>query len=163
MSGRRKGFTVIERTMEILNNVEENKKTGCWEWKGTKTWNGYGMIRFKHKMTPVHRVLYQILHRTVLKREEFVCHKCDNRICCNPSHLFVGTNMDNMRDMMEKGRKGPSVVKGTRVHTNKLTEEQVRAIRKDPRKYPLISKEYGVRTSTICAIKKRTNWKWLED
>lgn len=56
-----------------------------------------------------------------------VCHHCDNPPCCNPAHLFLGTALDNVRDMLNKGRERPAY--GRRHHAAKLTEEQVREIR----------------------------------
>ena len=82
-----------------------------------------------------------------------VLHTCDNPLCINPDHLFLGTNEDNVRDRVQKGRsqKGP------------LTAEQVRAIRKDPRTLQVIGAEYGVHHSSIWNIKTGKTYTWVKD
>lgn len=78
--------------------------SGCWLWLGGVSYPaGYGrMTRGQY----AHRVSYEI-HRGAVPRGLHVLHRCDNRICVNPDHLFVGTRSDNMRDMMAKGRGRP--------------------------------------------------------
>lgn len=76
----------------------------CWEWLGTTTQNGYGQISIKHKRYRPHRVAMHLWHNFDLESPLLVCHKCDNKLCCNPAHLFVGTQSDNMKDCKAKGR-----------------------------------------------------------
>jgi RNA polymerase subunit RPABC4/transcription elongation factor Spt4 len=86
-----------------------------------------------------------------------ICHSCDNPSCVCPHHLSPGTALDNKRDSIKRGRHA----KGTACHTNKLTEDQVRAILSDPRKGAVIAREYGVTKENIYAIQKRKTWKHL--
>ncbi|MDO7847580.1 HNH endonuclease [Hymenobacter sp. M29] len=80
------------------------KKEGCWEWTGYKNPKGYGYLMVKAgKPTGAHRFSYE-LHKGPIPKGLFVCHTCDNPVCSNPDHLFLGTVKDNTQDMVKKGR-----------------------------------------------------------
>lgn len=86
-------------------------ETGCWLWNksykgpGYKRGLGYGQINVKGRNCGAHRIAWQ-LFRGEIPRGMSVLHKCDVRICVNPDHLFLGTALENMRDMTAKGRHG---------------------------------------------------------
>lgn len=86
-----------------------------------------------------------------------VLHKCDNRKCVNPSHLFLGTQGDNIKDMVKKGRG----CYGERNAMAKLTETQVIEIHSDKRRTFIIAREYGVSSSVVSNIRKEKTWKHL--
>lgn len=86
------------------NKVDKETESGCWEWVGS-TRNGYGCIRPIGVTKYSHRVSWE-LHNGPIPDGLWVLHKCDNRKCVNPDHLFLGTNQDNVNDKMSKGR-GP--------------------------------------------------------
>lgn len=98
----------------------------CWEWqaKSVITSLGYGAINVDGKITVAHRVAWSLVNGEI-PDGLFVCHKCDNPKCCNPSHLFLGTCSDNINDMCAKGRHG---MKGKK-HT-----EETKSIMKDRHK-----------------------------
>lgn len=78
--------------------------SGCWEWRGSQyANNGYGQIRYKYQAVLVHRFSWSML-RGEIPEGLCVLHRCDNRPCVNPEHLFLGTYLDNARDMSQKGR-----------------------------------------------------------
>ena len=84
----------------------EKSEDGCWTWTGkSRSGEGmrYGLFRANGKYQGAHRVAWQIVHGAI-PAGMHVCHHCDNPICVRPDHLFLGTHLDNMRDMVAKGR-----------------------------------------------------------
>lgn len=88
---------------ERFNSKYKKDKSGCWLWTGSVSPTGYGRIAFKGTQHQAHRISYQ-LFKGDFDKSLFVCHTCDVRNCVNPKHLFLGTNKDNMMDMVKKGR-----------------------------------------------------------
>lgn len=109
----------IKRKEKFLARIEKDSETGCWNWAGMKNPNGYGQVKRDGKFLLAHRYSY-MLHKGDIG-EYFVLHKCDNRKCVNPDHLFLGTQKDNQQDMKAKKRH----VFGERSSQAKLTEKQV--------------------------------------
>lgn len=91
---------------KFFQNVR--KSEGCWLWVGSRFSNGYGRVYRKvgfrnYEQVGAHRVSWEI-HYGKIPDGLWVLHKCDNHQCVNPAHLFLGTQTDNMRDMVNKGR-----------------------------------------------------------
>lgn len=88
----------------LLDKVEKDAETGCWNFTGAvHTNNGYGCIGKDGKKVYAHRFSYE-LHKGSIPAGMLVCHTCDNRRCVNPDHLWLGTYQDNISDMVAKGR-----------------------------------------------------------
>lgn len=137
----------------------EDPETGCWNWVRATGANGYGAMRLGRKTTRPHRAVYQLFNGVVLDRAVDVCHRCDNRLCVNPDHLFAGSRAENMADCRAKGRfKAIAVLRGEASPNSKLTAEQVLAIRSDRRPARALARLYGVNRGTISCIRERKTW-----
>ena len=130
---------------------------GCIEWTGLQT-VGYGYTTFGPKPTYTHRLAYALHHGiSIHDLNGYVCHHCDNRLCMNPEHLFLGTHLDNIADMVAKKRHRH----GERVPTSKLKNDQVIKILFDTRATSAIAEAYGVRPECIRKIKRGELWRHI--
>lgn len=144
-------------------NVDVRGETDCWPWRGRTNESGYGMFDYENRPHIASRVSLE-LKLGKLSRDLFSCHRCDNPICVNPAHLFPGTQKENMRDAVLKGRidGGNNGRLGSQINTSKLTAEQVRDIRSSKESVTSLSQKYGVSGTAIRKILSRENWGWLD-
>lgn len=141
----------------------------CWKWTGAhdpRKGKGYGHVRFNRKVERTHRIAWILTHGSIPKNLH-VCHRCDNPPCCNPRHLFLGTNLDNVNDKLSKGRQ--SFLKGELNGEAILTKDQVKEIRSiyikrvgrqrvnGPTQTHL-AHQYGVSRQTISALITGVTW-----
>lgn len=144
--------------------------TPCWEWARWCGTHGYGLVRpTKREMQKTHAVL--MAHRVAwelangpIPEGRLVLHRCDNRKCCNPDHLFLGDDQANVDDMMQKGRGRKA--RGKEQHLAKLTPEQVLEIRAERSKEPrtplkVLAERYGVSMSLVSQVARGKHWKHL--
>jgi len=137
---------------------------GCWEWIGGTDRFGHGSMGIRRKHYGAHRVSWEI-HNGAIKDDLFVLHRCDNPTCVNPRHLFLGTQGDNIRDAVQKGRHKHAVLPGTLNPSAKLTESQVLEIRARHAAEGIsgyrLAKEYGIHEKTAVQIIRGEKWKHL--
>lgn len=146
----------------LLRSVIKVENGGCWLWMGsTESRRGYGLIRVGNKKVSVHRFSWMLHHdMQPIPKGMCVCHSCDTPHCVNPDHLWLGTNLDNMRDMVRKQRHPYGEKSGRAI----LTEEKVREARKlwasgTIRYRTEIARMYGISDSAARYMLDGTNWK----
>jgi hypothetical protein len=140
-----------------------DKSGECWIWTGCVDVTGYGVVGVNAYPMKSHRFSWVITNGPV-PDGLFVLHKCDNRVCVNPDHLFLGTHQDNMADRDKKGRQ----IHGERHASSKLTELQVADIR---RRYVKgcrvngirpIARELGMSRSSVRSAIMGSSWKCVK-
>lgn len=139
------------------SKIEVGRDTDCWPWRGGANDGGYGRVRIDGALVSPHRVAYEIVNGPIPEMPGYhgavIRHRCDNPACCNPSHLQVGSQKDNVADMDQRGRR-----KWAKPNAH-LTPEQVRKIRDDPRSGRTIAAAYGIGKSQVQRIRSGERWK----
>lgn len=140
---------------------------GCWGWRGAPLkGTGYGVIHgipqgSRRVSISAHRLSW-LLHRGPIPRGIFVCHRCDNRLCTRPDHLFLGTQADNAADMKRKNRHAA----GSRSAHAKLSEKDAGSIKslysRGTWTQADLSKKFGVSQTTISFVLSGTRWSHVE-
>jgi len=143
------------------DNVLIGDEEECWPWLGGRFKGGYGYFKCKALGPPMNasRAAWIIFHGEPGK--SFICHTCDNRECCNPSHLFLGTPKENMEDCARKGR----ISHGIHRHNARLTDDDVREMRRlrsEGAKYTDLMARFGIAKSTVAHVISGDSWKRVE-
>lgn len=147
--------------MLFWSKVKIEEWDECWEWQATKNWGGYGQVR-KGKMVLAHRVAWELIFGPI-PNEMNVLHKCDNRACCNPNHLFLGTNQDNVNDRVAKGRSARFIgekhprVKLAELEVINILDEYKRGISRKN-----IAQKYNIGMSQLHRIIHGQSWKHIK-
>lgn len=133
-----------------------DKSGNCWLWTAHTGMGGYGRFNVNGKTVETHRFVLE-LEGVDIPSGLCVLHRCDNRRCVNLEHLFLGTRADNHADMRKKNRG----IAGERHGSVKLTEKNVKEIRRSEAKQSEIAKAYGISNGQISGIKNRRYWKHI--
>lgn len=148
---------------DFWSKVDIKGDDDCWNWTGMTYRNRdlRGLVRVKKKLTFAHREAWRLTHGEIPKGM-CVCHKCDVTTCCNPRHLFIGTQLENIADRQKKGRcksKGPD---GQKNGMAKLRDDQaneiLRLLETKAVKSKEIAKRFGVSESLISRMKHGKAW-----
>lgn len=149
---------MIKNEFNFWKHVNIRGEDDCWEWRGSH--NRYGDITFKKQHLSAHRLAYILTYGKNIKNK-YVLHICDNPLCVNPKHLWLGTQQDNIKDMVEKKRGLVGELNGN----NKLTKEQILEIRElyTTGKYLQreLAKMFYVHQVHISEIITRKQWKHI--
>ena len=142
--------------MRFMTKIEI-QDNGCWIWTGYIGQNGYGRFGFHGKSYECHRLmLEEKLGRPIHKKLD-TRHLCGVKACCSPDHLAESTKKENMADKLIHGTH----ICGEKHCNAKLTDNDIRAIRQDPRSHREIAKSYGVDYTNISLIKQHLTWKHI--
>lgn len=142
---------------EIFAKCARNS-TGCLIWQRNQTRQGYGLIRRDGKQRMVTRWIMHLIHGFDLDSHLSVLHHCDTPSCCEPSHLFVGTNRDNCNDKVRKGRqlKGEQI---SRIRPDDVIE--IFRLYKSGLSFATIARQFNYTRNGILKIIRRESWKHL--
>ncbi len=155
-------FTTSNPIERFWYYVDKRGEDECWEWKGHKSPEGYGHLHIKTGTTVTSRISWQI-HYGEIPKGMLVCHKCDNPPCCNPKHLFLGTDLDNIQDRDKKKRN--KQCKGRNHYKAEIVEADViniRNLNKEGMSQKELSKMYNLSQASISKILLRQGWKSVE-
>lgn len=148
---------VVKARLKSSIKIDSN---GCWNWTKKLDGHGYGCAKYERKCIGTHRLSYKLFIGEI-PAGMLVCHHCDNPPCCNPEHLFLGTNQDNSNDKVRKGRH----TYGEDCRSTKLTKEQVMEIRGLALSGAIsqgeLGERFGVCQTTIYAVVSGRTWKHL--
>jgi hypothetical protein len=169
--------------------TQSHMETPCWLWTAAKSRDGYGVFGIGSKLTRSHRFAWVLTHGPIPHHDNYhgacVLHRCDTPACCRPDHLAIGTQTDNMRDMVTKGRNGSKthperVSRGDKHHSRthpecrprgekhrraKLTDDKVIQIRSmhaaKAATLKSMAHTFGVSLSLITQVVYRKIWRHI--
>jgi HNH endonuclease len=133
--------------------VEKRGEDECWPWTGKLESGGYGVVRDCYTRRKVHRVAWELTHGERIAPHLYACHRCGNRACCNPRHVYPGTATDNNRDTVRHGRH----------KTQRLTFAQVAEIRRrasQGESGTALAHEFGVGREYVYRLKAGGGRRW---
>lgn len=144
--------SIVSIKNRLFKNINKDN-AGCWLWTGAIDGGGYGSLRFNRKVEKVHRISAYVFFDFDLSSDKQILHHCDNPLCFNPEHLYIGDTSKNMKDRRNRDRAGAN---------HKLTKEDVYIIKQKICNGDIgrnIAKDFQVTEGTICDIKMGRIWK----
>jgi hypothetical protein len=156
------------------SKVDVREPDECWEWKAGRDRDGYGLFQLKRRQIRAHRFAWELANGSLLGQLHAL-HSCDNPSCCNPTHLFPGTNTENTADMVAKGRNAKGAnhgrytkpersARGSQSPLAKLNEWQVIGIMAQwlqGTQQKQIAERYGLFPLTVGLIVRGKTWRHL--
>ncbi len=146
---------------EFWLRVEQRNPDQCWLWSGSKTKDGYGQFGGRRRRVYAHRFSWE-LHNGPIPKGMNILHECDQTNCVNPNHLFLGTQADNVRDMIKKSRQAV----GEQLPQSILSESDVKEIRRlhATNRFSLsrLGKMFNTVHTNIWHIVNRRSWSHVE-
>lgn len=149
--------------LRFWEKVDKRGIDDCWPWTGAQDGRGYGRFWDGQKHTTAHRFVFKLYHGNI-PNHILACHKCDNPSCCNPHHLFAGTDADNAADKVQKGRQRNTPAPGEKNPKAKVSSADVICIRQqyaDGASIIQLASAYSLSSSNIACIVRRKTWKHI--
>lgn len=146
-----------------IYTCKPENETDCWVWKGAfRKKDGYSQMEIQtpeglRLLRTAHQASWLIAKGSPVGSGLVLRHTCDNKQCVNPNHLLPGTQLENIQDMIARGRNA----KGEMMPQAKLTDDKVREIRRRlalGEKQKTLAEEFNISTSTICRVAKMKRW-----
>jgi hypothetical protein len=139
--------------------AKSTEPDGCWEWTGTRNHQGYGQLRaFDRTLWSSHRLSW-FLHSGAIPNGLWVLHKCDNRPCVRPDHLFLGTHVDNVNDKVSKTRQAWGEACKKKLKVGDVIE--ILRLRKEQVSLSKVARQFGVTKQVISGISRNKIWKQI--
>lgn len=156
-SGKKRG----DNRKRFLDKVYPEPNTGCWLYMGKYSKEGYGQLdaEYYDGFKTTHRFSY-FIHYGDFDRTLCVMHKCDQPCCVNPEHLKLGTNKDNIADMVAKGR-GPRGTRNVKAKLNEMEVLKIRELAKSGIGVNEIARIYSMAHSSIGYVINRKSWDFV--
>lgn len=157
-------LTVPQQIDAFWKKVKKGADNECWMWLGATCGSNskYGHALFGGTLKKAHRIAYEITFGEIPKGM-LACHKCDNSLCVNPNHIFIGTYRDNILDMIKKGRQVKATMRGEESPRCKITEAQVIKAkflrRTQGLMYKEIAKATGISRTNVSSILEGRSWR----
>jgi HNH endonuclease len=150
-------FTKAQQEMpERLRSKFDMDPSGCWLWTAAVSGNGYGAYWDGVRNVPAHRAVYEFFRGPLPEPDLNLCHHCDNPLCVNPTHLFPGTQRDNIQDSLRKGRQRRNIW-STRLDVDQVIEIRHRAATGESRRR--LAHEYGLAYSSMTQVINGRKWR----
>lgn len=161
-----------KRIKRFWSRVDIRGPDECWNWNHAMNRSGYGIVKLwaladRGKAVTAHRFAWAVANGPVPKGSGYhgtvVAHRCDNRRCCNPAHLFLTDQRGNLQDCLDKGRGNKAF--GERAGKTKLTEGEVLSIRHDAARgmdRAALAERHHVTVQTVMDVTTRKSWKHLD-
>lgn len=159
-------FEAIQKQAESIEErfwpkVEKGDPEECWPWQASIDADGYGRFGVDYTNTHAHRVAYML--EVGDPEDQNVLHHCDNRVCCNPAHLYAGEQSDNWQDAVDRDRLADGQVfsNGEEHPKSKLTADEVAEIKEklsEGATQTELAEEYGVSRPTVTHIDRGNTW-----
>jgi len=145
------------------SKIDIRSENECWNWMAFTNSYGYGRFGWWPVGTVINaqRAAFMLTYGRAIKPGMFICHTCDNPACCNPKHLYEGTNVNNQADTIKRNRH----VFGSDEPHAKLNDDDVRAIRASHpqgRSYYSLGKQFGVSPTLVRSVVKHECWRHVE-